>query len=227
MIKLDNSFSRVIVYNEDYIVKEAFPTLRELERNYPLDRINILTLFNSVNIDVDIILQMKNLTALHIENSKITGNLRSINCFGELPQLVELVVNHNKITYVKNLGSFKRLFSLNLDFNEINKVKSSLIPPDLESISLRHNKIREVDDIYGAYWKGLVAIYLSYNYLKSFIIPEPLQFLEILDLSNNYLTHIEKLSNLRNLQILKLKGNPFPDNYIQNIRTKYRHIQVE
>lgn len=170
---------------------------------------------------------MKNLTTLRIENNRIKGNLESIVPFSKLPRLVELIISHNKITYIENLHHFKRLFTLILEYNEISNVKTSILPPDLEFISFNHNQITNFDDIYDTYWKGLVNVYLAHNYLHSFSVPEPLEYLEYIDLSDNYITSVKNLKKIIHLHTLNLQRNPLPSDMIQNLRNTYPHVQIE
>uniref|UniRef100_A0A914VXV3 Chaoptin n=1 Tax=Plectus sambesii TaxID=2011161 RepID=A0A914VXV3_9BILA len=158
--------------------------------------------------------------------ASVVGNLRSINlghnrltnvsprAFHDLPRLEQLLLNNNRLTTL-NANSFDNLTNLRLlsvAHNYLNKTfqMSFASLPRLEHLSLAHNQLSRIEPGTFSDVNNIEYLDLSYNNFHSFelnFLPNALQSLRILDISNNQITSISIQDAKRTLVQLNLAGN--------------------
>ena len=145
---------------------------------------------NNLSNNISIILQLKTLINLNLNNNKI----EKINCLNSLKNLQRLELCHNKIETISllNLYGLKYLKYLSLNNNKIIHIDGLYDLPDLQTLHLSSNKIRKISS-------------------NAFI--EIAQSLNELNLKNNGLRQLDNLDVLENLKILNIE-----DNRINNVR---------
>ncbi|OZJ03454.1 hypothetical protein BZG36_02734 [Bifiguratus adelaidae] len=127
-----------------------------------------------------------------------------------LTQLKALVLNHNKIKTVENIGGLLELNTLVISHNNISELPSLPALTNLAKLSAAHNAIRLIPDLSSN--SSLKELRLNDN--KILTVPESVRAcsaLEILDLGNNLIQgwkDVAALGSLLHLINLNLKGNP-------------------
>ncbi|CAH1797225.1 unnamed protein product [Owenia fusiformis] len=98
-------------------------------------------------------------------------------------QLRLLNYQHNLISKIQHLSSFKRLIFLDLYDNQIEEISGLSALKSLRVLMLGKNRIKKIENL------------------------EPLMKLDVLDLHGNMINKIEKLRHLVELRVLNLAGN--------------------
>lgn len=177
-------------------------------------------------------LDMPGLTNLILRSNRLTHLPDSI--FSRLPSLQYLHLDHNKLNRLTDnlFDGLSRLSYITLQYNDLEHIGQSLYrPPYLYDITLRANRIEDIDLIAFAHMPGLLALDLAesgFTFATVDIKNEELwhSFLWYLDLSKNNLSNAIELNKLRmfpNVSLLVLDGNPFKDLEIGGNRT-LKHI---
>ncbi|RUS14510.1 hypothetical protein BC937DRAFT_93703 [Endogone sp. FLAS-F59071] len=128
----------------------------------------------------------------------------------QLKALKALILNHNKIKTVENIGNLLDLNTLVLSHNKIDTLPTLPTLINLTKLSVAHNNLRLIPDL--SFNTALKEARLNDN--KILTIPDTVRAcnaLEILDLGNNLLrewSDIAPLGSLIHLLNLNLKGNP-------------------
>lgn len=120
-------------------------------------------------------------------------------------KLTKLSLKRNKITKLENLVSLPNLESLDVSFNVVREISNLNTLEKLKHLNLRNNII---DGIYGlGLLHALESIDLSCNKIKKIERLEKCINLKNLNLSGNFIHTIEGLNNLSNLEDLDLSNN--------------------
>lgn len=120
-------------------------------------------------------------------------------------KLVKLVLKTNKISKIENLVSLPNLESLDLGFNVIREISNLNTLEKLKHLSLRNNII---DSIFGlGLLKSLETIDFSSNKIKRIERLEKCVNLKSMDLSGNFISVFEGVNNLSTLEDLNISNN--------------------
>lgn len=130
-------------------------------------------------INIDFLLNLKNLIHLDLSDNKIS----EINTLEELNKLTRLDISSNKIKKIDVLSKLKKLTKLDFSSNEISNISSVKGLENITELYLRNNKVSDISSLEG------------------------LKKLTMLNLSNNLLTKISELKNLKKLVQLDLSHN--------------------
>jgi len=172
--------------------------ITEIE-NFPnLKNLKYLSLKNNSIIDIKNLERFPNLIELNLAGNEITH----ISGLYNLPNLKVLYLANNKITGINYLEKLQNLEFLFLDNNQITEIKNLENLTSLTSLSLTGNQINEVKNLNKLH--NLRYLFLKNNRITK-IIPIHLQYLEILDISDNPLHAYLKsrYSNLNPQEIIK------------------------
>ncbi|XP_028394639.1 centriolin-like [Dendronephthya gigantea] len=138
---------------------------------------------------------------------------------------------NKKIKYIENLEKLKRLRTLNLSNNMIEKMQKLETLTELHELNLSHNCIKVIECVESM--QKLEALNLSGNQIAS--IPrqtiKKIRTLKLLNLSNNKLESLLEVTKLRPLQDLtnlNLQDNPFNSlpHYRQFVIYQLRSLEI-
>ncbi|KAH7484182.1 hypothetical protein KRP22_005358 [Phytophthora ramorum] len=182
---------------------EIFPSLKVIEAlNTDVRALHNVHCFagqlRELHIEHTQVTTLKQLLTPHHGQEKPWRKLRKLqmNCCG----LEVLDTSVNLLTVVR---------TLDLGWNNVEKVETSMATSSLEVLSLCHNRLRDVPPIQAL--RGLRELDLAVNRIASLKGLETLSALERLDVSHNLIddvTETELLSRLPRLAYLKMEFNP-------------------
>ncbi|CAL6049002.1 Chain_A [Hexamita inflata] len=133
----------------------------------------------NVNVNLNGIQQMKQLTSLQIANCQ----LFDISVLNQMVNIEELDLSMNNIEDINCLKGLKNLTSLNLNNNQIHDIQCLRALRKLHNLFLAHNNIV---DIYALrYLDNLFELRMPSNYVINMYSLKYMKKLEILDLSRN------------------------------------------
>ena len=126
--------------------------------------------------------------------------------------------SYNKIKYIENCEKHSYLESLILEGNYIEKIAGLAQNPLLRKLSLAKNTIRFIENMDCI---NIEDLDLSQNILSSITGLEQLKFLTSLDLSRNKIKRLKGLEENEYLRVLNMSGNLISKNkqlvYIENL----------
>ncbi|KAJ1929999.1 hypothetical protein FBU59_006996, partial [Linderina macrospora] len=172
-----------------------------------LEDLVYLNLNNNKLETIDVIEYMSKLNVLNISNNQLATIPRSI---AKCTDLRALVLAHNTIKRIENVGALTKLNTLVVSHNQLEDIPKMPKLGELKKISAAHNLLRIVPDLTS--YPLLKELRLNDNKLTG--VPEEIRqcsSLTVLDLGNNLLKDwvaVAALSSLMHLDNLNLKGNP-------------------
>ncbi|SBT33013.1 protein phosphatases PP1 regulatory subunit sds22, putative [Plasmodium ovale wallikeri] len=135
--------------------------------------------------------------------------MATYNVLGELTPFDEdeTVISHqySRIKKIENVGKCKKLKTLQLISNCIEKIENLESNLELEHLELYENMIKKIENI--SMLKKLKVLDLSFNRIKVIENLDSLENLEELYLSSNKIAKIENLQNCKSLKLLELGYN--------------------
>lgn len=143
-----------------------------------------------------------------------------IDDLSEFWSIVYLDLSHNLISKIQNLNKLKYLKHLNLSVNKIKYIEN-LENMTLETLNLEKNSITGYDSRHSQDLRTLnkiIKVKLNYNSLASLKMFKTVSNIQSIEMKGNLITDLFELTYLRNLQyltILDLSDNPLTiiDNY--------------
>ncbi|EEB16257.1 conserved hypothetical protein [Pediculus humanus corporis] len=171
---------------------------------------------------------LKTFTHLQLQNQYIECILQIDNCFN----IRVLYLHQNLIRTIENMGNFPNLTHLYLQRNYINKLENLNVLKKLKKIYLGFNYIQVLEGMENL--KEIKEIHIECQNLNAgdTIYFEPLSIinlgetLQVLNISNNYLTSIHGLQNLLSLKILDASNNYLFDlNEVANVVSNWLYLQ--
>ena len=133
------------------------------------------------------------------------SGINEIDSLVNVPNLKELVLDHNEITEIKGLENLKNLELLVLEGNQIKEIKGLENLKELKHLNLSSNQISEIKGLESL--TNLEVLYLDNNQISEIKGLETLTNLEVLYLDNNQISEIKGLENLRKVEILSFFQN--------------------
>ena len=158
------------------------------------------------NIPMPDICSLNNLTYIDLSGN----NLENIDSLNILSSLEQLICTHNNIRKIANLKSLKKLEDIDVGFNDLTDISGLKGLSNLKNVNIENNKMKSIQNV--GILKSLQDLKIAGNFFTNLKhICEQFNFLEILDVSNNNISHVEQLMYLKNLPELKeltLYNNP-------------------
>lgn len=123
-------------------------------------------------------------------------------------ELLSLYSNH-VISKIENLDHLQKLKRLYIGHNMISKIENLENLVMLQELDLRRNGIEKIEGLSSL--KNLRELNLSKNHIKRVENLGPLKSLKVLHLEDNGIRRgdVESIDDLRTLEYLNLKGNPY------------------
>ncbi|MGX8716574.1 MAG: leucine-rich repeat domain-containing protein [bacterium] len=138
----------------------------------------------------------------------LSGNLiNNITPIAQLKCLKTLDLSKNQIVVPAGIGSLEYLESLDLSHNQL-KYAFCCSFTSLRYLRLNDNNIQQLIFI-NNFNKLLEEVDVSNNMLKNIVIKAPLLSLKKLSANGTFLTQIDDLKHLQNLEVLELKNCPY------------------
>jgi len=182
--------------------------------------------------------QLKSLNYLEISDTSLSflsDNVKNLEC------LINLALHRNKLTQIPHtLDQLDKLKFLDISFNQLSSIPSSLCLPSLQTFNASNNQLKELPDFTG--YVSLNILFVEHNNLTSFPsglnqltgfselnaanneineITQGIQemlILKNLDLSDNRLQYVNsELAECKKLKNLNLRNNPLKDNRLKKM----------
>ncbi|OWZ20855.1 hypothetical protein PHMEG_0004683 [Phytophthora megakarya] len=152
------------------------------------------------------------LRELHIEHTEMMTLTELISPKENKPwrKLLKLQINCCMLQVVdESVNLLRAIRTLDLGWNQIDKVEANVTTKSLEVLNLCHNQLREVPPIQSL--RSLKELDLAVNHITSLKGLEKLTALERLDISHNLIndiTGVNLLTKLSRLMYVKMEFNP-------------------
>ena len=144
----------------------------------------------------------------NLKHLSLSGNsISNIAALAQLKELITLNLSKNLIVVPAGIGSLKQLESLDLSHNQL-KYAFCCSFVSLRYLRLNDNNIQQLIFIKD-FNKLLEEVDISNNTLKNIAIKAPLLSLKKLSANGTFLTQVDDLKHLQNLEVLELKNCPY------------------
>ena len=182
-------------------------------KNFPY--LNYLSLANNSIDSVEPLATLTNLVELRLQHNRITD----VTALRKLTHMKALYLNDNNISSgVEYLNTMTKLNVLYLNDNSINSISSLTSLTNLQAINVTNNPLLNDLNVLKSSKDSLQEIYAENNSLTSFNFIEGMSNLRVLMLSGNAVGEADAstlltghLSGLRKLQVLTLSDKPLYD----------------
>lgn len=150
---------------------------------------------------------LEHLVVLNLSHNAIASHLLSHDTFASLTSLRVLDLSHNQLTDLDFLPSFPSLETLILDHNQLEELTN--MPFHLKTLSMSHNKLKQINEADLEALLNLTHINLSFNQLRSSSMMKlKVDTLEEVLMSHNQLASVPpSLLNSTTIQSLDLAHN--------------------
>ena len=176
----------------------------EIEDKVLLNELNLLLNKKEDNTDI-LRSELESLEVLKIDNSK----LKSLKGLEYAINLKELTIRNSSLTNFDIISNFKYLIKLDLMDNNIESIDFLNNLEDLEYLNLQGNNIKSINSINGRLTL-LKELNISYNNLYSIEL-NSLNNLTKLDASNNHISRVVGMEDIKSLEELNLNNNNIGD----------------
>lgn len=215
------------------------------QEDHPLQKLQDLNLYGNKLTNTEHLHNLSHLTALDLSFNEVRdvtslNNLTKLNTLylcnnkinemkgcEELVNLDLLEYGSNRIREIKGLEKLTNLKQLWLGRNKITEITGLSMQRSLEKMSIQSNRLLSMGTGL-AHCTQLTELYLSHNGITSTTGLVGLVNLQILDLGNNQIEHVEGMETLTSLEELWISANKLTDvSELSCIKSKLNVIYLE